>query len=247
MFYMYASLIAATLIIAAAAEDFDRAPVPGVDDWTTDPVGFPVKEESSVWLLDDAQDAEKKPDLLIQPLPLASSRKRAAYTLRLCRLLGPHRLCNGDELTAVISEAQDSGGLGDRVWSSAMALSIWMARPEQKLLFGGKRVLELGSGVGLSGVVASLLPNDGARPASVLLSDHSQFLLKALHENVRASAEFTIASGGVLDKGATKVAMLNWDRCQDSGWAPPETAAYADVIIAADVVYARSRSCEFLK
>ena len=175
---------------------------------------------SSVWLLDNSRSGsggeqdENKPDLLIQPLPPVNNRKRASYTLR---------LCNGHELTAMISEAEDRGGLGDRVWSSAMALSIWMTRPEQQPLFGGKRVLELGSGVGLAGVVASLLPNNGARPASVLLSDHSKFLLDAIEENLLASAALTatgaLASGGggavtvaagggtVLDNSTAKVRL----------------------------------------
>ncbi len=58
-----------------------------------------------------------------------------------------------------------SGGTGALVWDAAIAMSIWLTRADMEQRLRGQRVLELGSGVGLSGIAAALAG------AEVTLSD----------------------------------------------------------------------------
>ena len=57
-----------------------------------------------------------------------------------------------------------AGGLGARLWDASVGLSIWLCRNPARVR--GRAVLELGSGVGLSGVSAAL-----AGAAALTLSD----------------------------------------------------------------------------
>jgi predicted nicotinamide N-methyase len=69
---------------------------------------------------------------------------------------------------AVVEELPfDEGGLGHSVWDSGIALSIWCTSLGEDCV-SGQRVLELGSGLGLSGISAAL-----AGASSVTLSDRA--------------------------------------------------------------------------
>ena len=70
----------------------------------------------------------------------------------------------GRALAHVEEVSYSDGGLGSRVWDASVGLSIWLCRNAH--LVEGKEVLELGSGVGLSGICAAL-----AGAAAVTLSD----------------------------------------------------------------------------
>ena len=70
----------------------------------------------------------------------------------------------GRALARVGEVDYSDGGLGSRVWDASVGLSIWLCRNAH--LVEGKQVLELGSGVGLSGICAAL-----AGAAAVTLSD----------------------------------------------------------------------------
>ena len=69
-------------------------------------------------------------------------------------------------------------GFGHRVWEAGVALAIWLSLNSS--LVKGRRVLELGSGVGIGGIAAAW-----QQPKSVTFSDIDR---PVLLENLRANA-----------------------------------------------------------
>jgi len=67
---------------------------------------------------------------------------------------------------------------GQIVWPAAFQLSYFMHNPKYTPLFKGKRVLELGSGAGLSGFVAAKYAKD------VVLTDGNEIVMRLLNRNV---------------------------------------------------------------
>lgn len=96
------------------------------------------------------------------------------------------------------------------LWESAPVLARWLA--EQPLVVRGRRVLELGAGTGLAGLVARHLG------AAVVQTDHSPEALQLCQRNARAN--------GIED---VRVVLADWTR-----WELDERF---DVILGADVLY----------
>lgn len=107
-------------------------------------------------------------------------------------------------------------GYGRRIWRSARIVAEACAA--EPGLVRGKRVLELGSGVGLTGMACAAL---GA--ASVVLSDHDVGALRLAEESAALSG---LAS-------SVRTERLDWRRPDDSALAG-ETF---DVVLAADLVF----------
>ena len=104
------------------------------------------------------------------------------------------------------------GGLGWRPWRGALVLADLLPA-----LIPGRRVLELGAGLGLAGLVAAKL---GA--ASVVLTDSVPALSAAQADNVAQNGLETVV----------RVTHLDWDD------AEPCTACHeAECVIGSDVVY----------
>ena len=59
-------------------------------------------------------------------------------------------------------------GLGYALWDAGVGLGIWLALNRDKV--AGKRVLELGSGVGIGGVTAALVGAEAVSVVSLPLS-----------------------------------------------------------------------------
>eukprot|EP01043_Picozoa_sp_COSAG02_P053047 COSAG02_NODE_5806_length_4023_cov_5.908002_2_plen_328_part_00 len=121
----------------------------------------------------------------------------------------------------------DEVGLGAMVWSSAVALSIWLSRAAStgQLLMKGARMLELGAGVGLPGLMCAQLGADA--PSQVTLTDLSPQLI----DRIRANAERNAKAGTPLPEAA----LLNWGE-QAAAESSLDCGEY-DVIIGADLVY----------
>ncbi len=98
------------------------------------------------------------------------------------------------------------------LWHSAVALSLMLE--EQPMLVAGRRVLELGCGLGLPGIVAAQL---GAR---VTMSDFDEVALVAAELNLRTNAP----------DAEVHVLPLDFRMPPSETW---------DVLIAADVIYER--------
>jgi predicted nicotinamide N-methyase len=124
--------------------------------------------------------------------------------------------------------AADGAGalLGDALWGASIALSMWLA--QQPGLLDGARVLELGAGLGLPGLLAASIgrscPTDG--PQKVMLSDVHNPLLQIMRDSIRVNSLNELA----------KVSRLDWDEFRAKH--KPVIQRY-DVIIGADVVYPR--------
>ncbi len=98
------------------------------------------------------------------------------------------------------------------LWESAIALSGYLC--ERPGLVAGREVLELGAGVGLSGLTAARLG------AHVTLSDHEPAALEVCRRNAMANA--------MAPPRTIQADWRNW----------PETRTY-QVILGADIVYER--------
>lgn len=88
-------------------------------------------------------------------------------------------------LVRLVKERQQSQfDVGFQMWPAAVILSRWLCRNPHVL--GGRRVLEVGSGLGLCGIVAAHMAAD------VTLSDFNPVVLKALEANVALNAGWDV-------------------------------------------------------
>ena len=102
---------------------------------------------------------------------------------------------------------------GFLLWESAVALASWLAEHPQQV--AGKRVLELGAGVGLAGLMAQHLG------AEVWQTDHRDDVLLLAQENARQNC-IPLPHQFIAD-------WRNWDH----------TSTY-DLILGADILYERA-------
>lgn len=111
--------------------------------------------------------------------------------------------------------------IGEVVWRGATALCEWLVRPggEAPFAVAGARVVEVGAGCGVCGVLCKQL---GAR--QVLLTDYEPHVLELLARN----AELNGLSA------AEHVRALDWLQP-----LPPDLAGAFDAVIGSDVVYCR--------
>lgn len=123
--------------------------------------------------------------------------------------------------------------VGMRVWTAGMALTELLVGPGRELI-EGKNVLELGAGVGTTGVVVSA----SVKMSSLLLTDFAENILENLQHNVSINRERCLCEEEV------RVKMLDWrgtSSKEDIDYLYSDQGdkrAYSDVIIAADCTYA---------
>jgi predicted nicotinamide N-methyase len=119
-----------------------------------------------------------------------------------------------------IEETQEcDGGIGAGCWLSGICLSTWLINNPQ--LFEGKRVLELGSGVGLCGIMTSCLDN----VIEVNMTDMFKALTDTMKSNIKHNQH--------IIKTIPTIQTYNWK-------VNREATPY-DVIIASDCVYHNTR------
>ena len=94
----------------------------------------------------------------------------------------------------------EDGGLGHCVWDSGVALSIWLSMNARETVHG-RRVLELGSGVGITGIAALL-----AGATSAVLSD---FIPQG--ESTRASMQDGTSEDDAARQAATLLELLPYN------------------------------------
>ncbi|XP_054848863.1 protein-lysine N-methyltransferase EEF2KMT [Eublepharis macularius] len=156
-------------------------------------------------------------------------------------------LPSGDAVTvrenvAIISQ----GTTGLVTWDGGLYLAEWAL--EHPLVFTNRSILELGSGIGLTGIAICKT----CHPRTYTFSDHHPCVLEELSENIRLngfflqSGHYNVGRCAMLAKCAdheaelaelqgpsVTVAELDWDSVTKEQLA----VFQADVIIAADVVY----------
>ncbi|XP_031352406.1 protein-lysine N-methyltransferase EEF2KMT isoform X2 [Photinus pyralis] len=119
------------------------------------------------------------------------------------------------ENSSFISE----GTTGLCSWQASLALSEWCLGNEEFLK--GQAVVELGSGVGLTGLTVAL-----CQAKQVFLTDGHPSVLKVLEDNVRLN------SGLIPTDTDVQVLSLPWENIDTNRNLPS-----VDILLAADVVY----------
>ena len=134
------------------------------------------------------------------------------------------------------------------MWEAGIALAIWLSRNEP--VVRGKRVLELGSGVGIAGLAASLAAGGDT---ALTLSDHQGIGLyheeyaKASGRNLLGNIAHNAKANGV----AAEVTTLDWHAATDESDAETESREASreeraqaqaplgtfDVVLASDCIY----------
>lgn len=118
-------------------------------------------------------------------------------------------------------EFVSQGTTGLVTWQAGLAMIEWLqTTPAAAVMITGKRVLELGSGVGLLGMALGRL----LRPAALVLSDCHATVLDTLQDN--------LALNGFAD--SARAVHLDWDHAQPDFLL--DTLA-PDVVVAADIIY----------
>jgi predicted nicotinamide N-methyase len=109
--------------------------------------------------------------------------------------------------------------IGNMLWGSSILLSEWIHAHSN--LFEGRTVLELGSGLGLCGLVA------GHYSKEVTLTDFDPILVNQLSQNI----DFNRRSLGQKYQEC-KAKILDWDRLDQM-----EGINYSDIIIGSEIVH----------
>lgn len=122
-------------------------------------------------------------------------------------------------LTISIPYFENAEQLSESLWPAGIAGSILLRSPDMKSRLKNQRVMELGSGVGLAGLVAA------TSCKTCLLTDNAEetigFLERAIHRN---------SDTNVLHGCATSAKNLDWrDQFDDKG--------SADIVLGTDVAY----------
>lgn len=122
-----------------------------------------------------------------------------------------------DEILKVEIPTSGDGGVSSSLWPSALAASILLRRPKMRQALLDKDVLELGSGLGLAGLVAARAPT-----TSCTLTDKAEDALELLPRTIERNA---------LSESHVSSRLLDWK----------DEASYgegkADVVIGADLAY----------
>lgn len=159
-----------------------------------------------------------------------------------CRRLERHFRIAGQTVSVHETSIED-GGLGHCVWDSGVALSIWLSINARETVHG-RRVLELGSGVGITGiavllagatsaVLSDFIP-EGESSARASMQDgtsqddaarQADTLLKLLPNNAESS--------GVEPELVTTMG-LDWNQCLDESF---QAAEKFPVVIGSDLIY----------
>lgn len=91
-------------------------------------------------------------------------------------------LADGSQMTLQLRKgfgAESTGGTGAALWEAGLVMCDYVRTHE--VLFSGKRILELGAGNGLLGVVLAKLADP---PASITLTDHHPKVLSLMEQNL---------------------------------------------------------------
>uniref|UniRef100_A0A7S2WTS9 Calmodulin-lysine N-methyltransferase n=1 Tax=Rhizochromulina marina TaxID=1034831 RepID=A0A7S2WTS9_9STRA len=114
--------------------------------------------------------------------------------------------------------------LGSVIWEGARMLSSYLQASGR--IQTGARVLELGAGVGLCGILA------GIQGAHVVLTEKEDETLELLEKNAARNAARIAAAGG-----SCRVAALDWTNPAETEAVLDMFSSYVDLVLCSDVVY----------
>jgi predicted nicotinamide N-methyase len=196
---------------------------------------FPA--ERSRWLgIGSRVHAQSIREVKMQPLRLAQVQDAAATGGSV--VAATVTACGVESVPPVyVLESPGYLGIGGKVWdSSYVLLAYLLAGEEQRSLIRGRRVLELGSGTGVTGLALGTL-----RPAALMLSDLAE-VVPLLEDNVDLNMLMQ-ARGGNADCPVNPFVSLAlpWglplDEVAAGGVVSPEDLRAVQTIVASDVVY----------
>ena len=128
-----------------------------------------------------------------------------------------------------------SGGFGARMWPSAKTMVDHIAQQAWPHDLRGKRVLELGCGVGMAGLAA------GAVGAKVLLTDRDAAVLERAEANLHLNQSLIKREGGTA-----AVSPLKWGATSSMQRLLAEHGPF-DYILGSDLLYSRASYGDLLK
>ncbi|KAL4438246.1 hypothetical protein ABPG77_010607 [Micractinium sp. CCAP 211/92] len=139
-------------------------------------------------------------------------------------------------ITLQLAQDPSSNNLGTTVWDASIVLAKYIEKNSRRGDFSrpkvrGKRVLELGAGMGLAGMAMALL---GCEVAFTDIGDVLTLLRHNVEQNVSPAAlKLKDAAWAAQEVGSCQVASLDWsDPTCYAAFQPPY-----DFILAADCVY----------
>ncbi|TFK86583.1 hypothetical protein K466DRAFT_492516 [Polyporus arcularius HHB13444] len=129
----------------------------------------------------------------------------------------------------------EAGTTGFRTWSASLVLAQYIL--QHPGLIAGRRVLELGCGVGFLGVVAASVQLEGrdSESASLWLTDVNEPVLQ------RCKVNLSLPCNDSHHHSNVKTEVLDWSDAVDPSRSPSVPAFFSealpDVILGADLVY----------
>jgi predicted nicotinamide N-methyase len=122
-------------------------------------------------------------------------------------------------LDILLPDRGTDGGLSSTLWPASIAASILLRSPEFQRLAEGKDIIELGSGLGLAGLVAA------EKSAKVMLTDHDQEAVDLYNETFALNNRRTDLKADLSGK------RLDWR--DDHGSPNPPV----DIVLGAAIAY----------
>ena len=130
--------------------------------------------------------------------------------------------------------------VGQLLWPAAPPFCRWLVSYSPILFPSARRILEIGSGMGLSGIVAARLARLYQPEAEVVLTDFNQVVLHNLEQNVRLNEDEELCKNVNKNSGmkATIVEKLDWDeyRASSSSSLLSTFSTPFDLIIGSDMI-----------
>ncbi|ELR11534.1 nicotinamide n-methyltransferase [Acanthamoeba castellanii str. Neff] len=124
------------------------------------------------------------------------------------------------DAAGILDGSSDLTGL--MLWPAAEALAHLIATEPDK--WRGKTVLELGAGVGLVGLVASLFCGQ------VLITDGEEEVISMIEENLQANKD------ALPEASRVRCCSLDWTEDLDA-WKAKHDCSSFDVIVGSDIIY----------
>jgi len=138
-------------------------------------------------------------------------------------------------------ESDGSVSMAGTPWPASYELANYITHPSKRMQFVDQTVLELGSGLGICSIAASLLS-----PRKVIATDGSSTALGLLRRNVgKYNKKDSTENNSINYSNIIQVQSLEWGRPIEEEVRNAMQQEYPDILLASDVVYPRSDRLAF--
>ncbi|KAK3205511.1 hypothetical protein Dsin_019557 [Dipteronia sinensis] len=127
------------------------------------------------------------------------------------------------ELLCLQSASTDFDLTGQLVWPGAMLLNDYISKNAE--LLHGSSIIELGSGIGVTGILCSKFCSD------VVLTDHNDEVLKILKKNI----DLQTSSKNANSNAGLAIEKLEWGNCDQTNKILQKYSGGFDLILGADI------------